>query len=282
VGSLIGRFDALQRRHKWLAVPVAVIKKTGDDGANREAAVIAWWGFFSLFPLLLLFTAILGFVLAGDPQAQLDIRDSAVSNFPVLGPTLSKGHLTGSGVALAVGIVGAVLSGIGVTLAVQHAFDTVYAVSAEHRPDFLRSRLRGLGLLVALGILQIAATGVTAVLSELGGVAANVLGIAAGLLINLVLFFAVFRMLTPASIPTRELRPGILIAAILWTALLRFGGIYTQHVVKEAGDTYGTFAAVIGLLTWLYVGARVLVYSAEINTVLTRRLWPRPLTGNHI
>jgi YihY family inner membrane protein len=280
VASLVRRFDAFQREHKWLAVPVAVIKKTSDDGANREAAVIAWWGFFSLFPLLLLFTAILGFVLAGDSQAQLDIRDSAVSNFPVLGPTLSKGHLSGSGVALAVGIVGAILSGIGVTLAVQHAFDTVYCVSDENRSDFLRSRLRGLGLLGVLGVLQIAATGVTAVLGELGGVVANVLGIAAGLLINLLLFFAIFRMLTPRSIPTGELWPGIVIAATVWTTLLRVGGIYTQHVVKDAGDTYGTFAAVIGLLTWLYVGARVLVYSAEINTVLTRRLWPRPLLGD--
>jgi len=279
VAGLLRRLDAYQRDRAWLAVPIAVIKKAGDDGANREAALIAWWGFFSLFPLLLLFTSILGFVLAGDAQAQHDIRTSALSNFPVVGPTLSSGSLSGSGFALAVGIVGAVLSGIAVTLAAQQAFDKVYGVTKDERPGFLATRVRGLGLLAVLGILQLAATGVTAVLGGLGGVVANVMGILAGLALNGLLFFAMFRMLTPPAVPTRELRPGIVIAAVVWTALLRVGGVYTEHVVQRAGQTYGTFAAVIGLLTWLYVGARVLVYSAEINSVLAGRLWPRPLSS---
>ena len=280
MGKLLRRFDAYQQEHRWLAVPVAVIKKTGDDGANREAALIAWWGFFSLFPLLLLFTAILGFVLAGDPQAQQDIRDSALSNFPVVGTTLTNGHLHGSGAALAIGIVGSLLSGIQVTLAVQQAFDKVYCVGDDNKADWLRSRLRGLWLLATLGVLQIGAAAATAAIASIGGVAANVLSILAGLLVNLVLFLAVFRISTPRSIPTRKLRPGILLAAALWTILLRVGGIYTDHVVQRADETYGTFALVIGLLTWLYIGARVLVYSAEINSVLTNRLWPKRLFGD--
>jgi uncharacterized BrkB/YihY/UPF0761 family membrane protein len=133
---------------------------------------------------------------------------------------------------------------------------------------------------VILGTLQLAATGATAVLGAVvAGGAADVAGIALGFAINLVLFFAVFRLLTDSSVPTSHLRPGIVTAAILWTVLLRVGSVYTQHVVNQAGETYGTFAVVIGLLTWLYVGARVLVYSAEFNSVLTARLWPRSLLG---
>jgi YihY family inner membrane protein len=277
--TLLDRVDGFQRRHRALAVPVAVIKKFGDDGANREAALIAWWGFFSLFPLLLLFTAVLGFVLAGDPEVQRSIRDSALSNFPVLGPTAGDGQLQGSGVALAVGIVGALVSGINVTLAAQDAFNKVYAVPKRERPNPLVARLRGLGLLVVLGALQLLAAGATAVVGSIGGLATNVLGIGVGLLLNLALFAAVFRLLTDDSVPTRHLRPGILLAALLWTVLLRVAGAYTEHVVQQADNTYGTFAAVIGLLTWLYVGARVLVYSAEINSVLTARLYPRALLG---
>lgn len=260
-------------------MPVAIVKKFGDDGANRAAALIAWWGFFSLFPLLLLFTAVLGFVLAGDPSAQESIRDSALSNFPVLGPTLSEGKLDGSGTALAVGLTGALLSGIAVTLAAQDAFNKVYAVPKRQRPNPIKARLRGLALLGVLGVLQILATGVTAVAASVGGTGAIVLGVAVGLTVNLVLFFAVFRLLTDRSVPTAHLRPGIISAAILWTALLQVGSVYTNRVVADAGATYGTFAAVIGLLTWLYVGARVLVYSAELNSVLTARLWPRSLYG---
>lgn len=271
--------DAYQREHRWLAVPVAVIKKFGDDGANREAALIAWWGFFSLFPLLLLFTAILGFVLSGDPSAQASIRDSALSNFPVVGPSLANGRLDGSGTALAIGIVGAILSGTSVTLAAQDAFNKVYAVPRRQRANPIKARLRGLGLLVVLGVLQIVATAATAVLGSTGGLATNLLGIGVGFLLHLVLFFAVFRLLTASSVPTRHLRPGIVTAAVLWTILLRVGGIYTQHVVQTAGNTYGTFAAVIGLMTWLYLGGRVLVYSAEFNSVLTAKLYPRSLFG---
>lgn len=271
--------DAYQREHTWLAVPVAVVKKFGDDGANREAALIAWWGFFSLFPLLLLFTAILGFVLAGDPGAQASIRDSALSNFPVVGPSLSSGRLDGSGVALAVGIVGAVLAGTSVTLTTQEAFNKVYGVPKDERPNPIKARLRGLALLVVLGVMQIVAAAASAALASTGGAVANLLGIGAGFLVHLALFFAVFRLLTGSSIATRDLRPGIVSAAVLWTILLRIGGIYTQHVVQTAGNTYGTFAAVIGLMTWLYLGGRVLVYSAEFNSVLTGKLYPRSLFG---
>ncbi|MDX6666394.1 MAG: rane protein [Solirubrobacteraceae bacterium] len=279
MSALLQRIDDFQRGHRWLALPVAVIKKFGDDGANREAAVIAWWGFFSLFPLLLLFTAILGFVLAGDPSAQESVRTSALANFPVVGPSLAGGRLHGSTTALLIGIAGALLSGIAVTLAAQEAFNKISAVPKREQPNPVKARLRGLGLLVVLGGLQLVATGLTAVVGSTGGIGTNVLGIGVGLLTNLLLFFAVFRLLTDRSVPTAHLRPGIVTAAVLWTILLRVGGAYTQHVVQRAGDTYGTFAAVIGLLTWLYLGARVLVYSAEFNSVLTGRLYPRSLFG---
>jgi len=279
MGGLLRRLDAYQRGRAWLAVPVAVVKKFGDDGANREAALVAWWGFFSLFPLLLLFTSVLGFVLAGNPDAQQAIRDSALSNFPVLGPSLATGSLDGNAAALVIGIVGALLSGIAVTLAAQDAFNKVYAVPKRERPNPLKARLRGLALLGILGALQILATGVIAVAASAGGPTATVLGIVVGLLVNLVLFFAVFRLLTDRHVPTAHLWPGIVTAAILWTVLLQIGSLYTHHVVAQADNTYGTFAAVLGLLTWLYVGARVLVYSAEVNSVLTARLWPRALVG---
>jgi len=279
VGRFKHRIDCFQRERAWLAVPVAVIKKFGDDGANREAALIAWWGFFSLFPLLLVFTSVLGFVLAGDPEAQKSISTSAISNFPVVGQTIKSGHLQGSGLALVVGIVGALLAGMSVTLAAQDAFNKAYAVPKRQRPNAIKARLRGLGLLLILGVLQVASAGATAVVSELGGIGTNVLGIAVGFALNLVLFFAVFRLLTDNSVPTSHLRPGILSAAVLWTVLLRVAGIYTDHVIKNAGNAYGWFATVLGLLTWLYVGARVLVYCAEFNSVLTAGLYPRALFG---
>ena len=278
--SPVRRFDAFQRRSRPAGVIVAVLKKFSDDQAGNEAALIAYFGFFSLFPLLLLFVTVLGFVLQGDDSARHAIVNSALKQFPIVGGDLGKNShaLNGSGIGLAVGLIGSLLSGLGITMAAQNAFNTVYAVPFKERPNFLQSRLQGLKLLVVFGGLQVFSTVAAGLVAGgFGGVGTFVLGLIVSLALNLVLFFAVFRLLTDRAISTRELRPGIITAAVLWEIVQLLGGAYIGHVIKGAGQTYGTFATVIGLLVWLYLGARVLVYSAEINTVLTRELWPRSI-----
>jgi YihY family inner membrane protein len=280
----IRAFDRFQRRHTPLAIPIAVLRKFSDDQAGNAAALIAFFGFFSLFPLLLLFVTILGFVLQSNPGAEHAVLSSALKQFPIVGDQLNHGQtLTGSGIGLAVGIVGSLFAGLGVTMAVQNAFNTVYAVPFKERPDFLMARLRGLKLLIVFGALQILSTAASgAVTGGLGGVWITIAGLMLSLALNLVLFFAVFRMLTDNSVRTRELIPGVVLASVLWEILQAVGGIYIGHVIKGDQRTYGTFATVIGLLVWLYLGARVVVYAAEINTVITRGLWPRSLLGSPI
>jgi membrane protein len=269
-------FDDYQRRTPVLAVPIAVLKNFSDQGAGNAAALIAYWGFFSIFPLLLLFVTVLGFVLSGNPSVEHSVVHSALRQFPIVGAHPES--LGGSGIALVIGIVGSLWSGLAVTVATQNAFNRVYAVPHREQPDFFISRWRGLKLLVVVGLLQVVSTIVLGVVSGgLGGALVTVAGIVVSLILNFALFFVVFRFLTDRSIPTRELWPGIVLASIGWAILQAVGGIYVAHVVRGADQTYGTFATVIGLLAWLYLGARLVVYAAEINVVLTRRLWPRSL-----
>jgi YihY family inner membrane protein len=271
-------FDRFQQRHRWLAIPVAVVKKFGDDGASDQAALIAYYGFFSLFPLLLVFVTALGFVLQGHPGAQRAVLDSALKDIPLIGDQIKTKSLTGSGLGLAIGIVGTLIAGLAVTLATQRAFDRVYAIPYRERASFISSRLRGLGSLVILGVLQLISTAVSGLVAGgFGGVWLTIAGIGVSLVLNVVLFLAVFRLLTSSEVSTAEMWPGIVAAAVLWELLQLIGGWYVGHVVKGASSTYGTFATVIGLLTWLFLGARVVVYSAELNTVLARGLWPRSL-----
>lgn len=274
------KLDKFQQRHAVLALPLAVIKKFSDDGAGNLAALIAYYGFFALFPLLLLFTTVLGFVLQGDRSARDSIVHSAIGQFPILGSQVTGHSLSGSGVGLAVGIVGTLLSGLGVTQAGQNAFNQIWGVPHKDRASFLNARLRGLGSLAVLGVLQVVSTAASgAAGAGLGGVWLTIAGIILSLALNVVLFFATFRLLTDDSVPTRELWPGIILASILWEILQALGGLYINHVVKNASNTYGTFATVIGLLTWLHLGAQAVIYSAELNTVLSRKLWPRSLFG---
>lgn len=273
-------FDGLQQRRKGLAIPIAVVKKFGNDQAANLAALIAYFGFFSLFPLLLVFTTILGFVLRNNPSAQHSVEQSVLGQFPIIGNSLHLHALTGSVPALVFGLLTALWAGLGVTQASQNAFDRVWAVPFKDRPNFVQSRVRGLGLLVSLGLLFLISTVLSgAVSGGLGGTAAKVGAYAVAVLVNLALFFAAFRLMTARAIPTRDLWPGAILAGVLWTILQSLGGYYIAHVIKGQSDIGAEFGLVIGLLIWLHLGAQITLYAAEINVVLTRRLWPRSLFG---
>ena len=281
--ALLGTFDSWQRRHTLAAFPVAVVRKFLDDRASNLAALIAYYAFFSLFPLLLVFVSVLGFVLQENPSLQEDILDSALARIPVVGAQLRDDivPLSGSTTALVIGLAGALWAGLGVTLALNRAFEEIWDVSRlEQRGAFL-ARVRGLVLLAILGLSLIAAT-VAAGLAVGGriGAAAEELGATGvALAVNLLAFLGLFGLLTPRPPRIRELLPGAALTAAGSLALQAAGGWYVEHAVTSASDTYGTFALVIGLLSWFWLGAHLLLVAAEVNVVRHQRLWPRSLAG---
>jgi YihY family inner membrane protein len=270
--------DRRQQQSRHLRFPAAVIKKFSDDQASQMAALIAYYGFFSLFPLLLVFVTVLGFVLQGNTSAQNSVLHSTLSQFPIIGNQLQSniGSLKGSAVSLAIGLVGALLAGLGITGATQNAFNQVWYVPHKRRPNFLGSRLRGLALLMVLGVLAIVSTVAAGFVTAGGaGLLAAISGVIVALIVNLLLFFMAFRFLTAAEVPTRDLLPGVVVAAIVWQLLQHVGGYYVEHVVRHAKETSGLFAFVLGLLAWLYLGGQVTLLAAEVNVVKAQRLWPR-------
>ena len=70
-----------------------------------------------------------------------------------------------------------------------------------------------------------------------------------------------------------------MLATISWLGLQTLGGLYVEHVVARSSETYGVFAAVIGLLSWLWLAAQLSLVAGEVNVVLAQRLWPRSLFG---
>jgi membrane protein len=270
--------DRFQRRHGVLGFPLGVVKKFSDDHAGNLAALMAYYGFFALFPLLLVLVTALGYVLRDNRELYNEIVDSAFGQFPVIGNDLQVDALGGSTVALVIGLAGAVWAGLGITLAGQRAMDQVWTIPHRLRRNFLTARLRGLLILLVLGLLNVAiTTAVGLLVGGLGGTELKVAGFGASALLDVLLFWAVFRFYTASAIATRQLWLGIVIAAIGWALLQAIGGIYVDRVVRRANQTYGFFAIVIGLLSWLYLGAQILLYAAEANVVRARRLWPRSL-----
>ncbi len=255
---------------------VAVARKFLDDRAASSAALIAYYAFFSVFPLMLALVSILGFVLDDDPTLRAEVLDSTLAQMPVLGDQIGRATepLTGSGLALAVGVAGALWAGLGVTVALGRAFEVVWDVPRFEQRSGLAARARGLAVLVALAIVLGAATVLTSL--SLGDRAG---GLALGFVVDSAVLLAVFWLYTARPFQTRELLPGVAVSAVGVVALQALGGWFLSHAVERASDTYGTFALVIGLLSWFLLLAQLLLLAAEINVVLRRRLWPRALTG---
>jgi YihY family inner membrane protein len=272
-------FDRYQQRRRWLAISCAVLRKFGDDQAGGLAALVAYYAFVSLFPLLLVMTTILGFIFQHNVSAQHSIETSVLGQFPVINQTIKLHALTGRVSSLVIGLVTSLFGGLGVTSAAQNAFDRVWAVPFKDRPDFLRSRLRGLLLVGALGLMFIVATAVTGFTSGIHGPLGKIGAVLVGLAVNFCIFLAAFRFLTSATVPTRCLWLGVGIAALFWEVLQFFGGYYVNHVLRHTSPLGSQFATVIALIVFLHLGAQVTLYAAEINVVVARRLWPRSLLG---
>ncbi len=279
--SINDRLHALDRRQQaspWLGFLVAVAKKFSDDQAGQLGALISYYAFVSLFPLLLILVTILGFVLQGDPDEQRKILDGTLGQVPIIRDQLKLHSLTGSTTALVIGIVLALLAGMGITNATQNAMNRIWAVPFKHRPDFLHERLRSLGMLALLGTLAIVSAVVGGFVGSSSHPALTVVGgVVVAFAFNLALFMLAFKLLTAAELSWRELLPGVITASVFWQLLQHLGGYYVDHELKRLSPLYGVFGLVLGLLAWLYLGAQLTIFAAEINVVRLRRLWPRSL-----
>jgi YihY family inner membrane protein len=280
VRALLARFDAYQQSHAPLGFPLAVAKKFGEDSAGNLAAVIAWSAMLAVFPLLLLLITILGIVLRNDPSLQHRILKSALVEFPVIGQQLQTNikSLNRSGVGLVVGIIGTFLGTRGVANALQNALNTLWGVPRERQPGFPWNALRSLAIVLVLGIGLI----VTATLSGFGGgtgaigAGLRIAAIAVAFALNVVVFSVVFR-LAIVDVAWKHLWLGAFLTALGWEVLLTVGGYLIAHDVKNMSAVYGTFALVLGLMSWLYLQAEITLYAVEIDVVRVQRRWPRAI-----
>jgi YihY family inner membrane protein len=274
------RADRYQQQHGWLGFPFAVVKKFGDDKGGNLTTLLAWNGFFALFPLLLILVTSLGFLLGHHPALEQRVLHSTLAEFPIIGNQIQENvhSLRANGIGLVVGLAGFLWGARGITQTGQHAMAEVWNVPGKHRPSFATRQLRGLVLLLVFG-LGVVATTALASLASLGGhtLLFGLGNLAASAVVNAVLFLLAFRVLTPRQVPTGKLLLGAAVAGVLFTLLHAVGGYLVGHNLKHAQQLYGFFAIVLGLLSWLYLSAEVTLFGAEVNVVRARRLWPRSI-----
>lgn len=281
VGRFTVRLDRLQRRNHRIAFPLAVVYKYVDDFGGYLSALLTYYAFMSLFPLLLLASSILGFVLRGNPDLQRQVLDSALAQFPVIGEQLQNpAHLGGGGAGVVVGLIGALYGSLGAAQALQYAMNTAWSVPRNSRPNPLKARARSLLLVAAGGVALLITTGLSAIgTSDVGSLGWLVRGgtLLASMAINGAVFMLAFRIATSRELSVRDVAPGVVTVTVLWQLLQSFGSTYVTHVVKNASATNGVFALVLGLLAFLYLASIITVLCIEINVVRVDRLYPRAL-----
>jgi YihY family inner membrane protein len=273
--------DRAQRKNAPAGFVYAVIRKFGDDQAGTLAALLTYYGFLSIFPLLLVMVTVLGILAGGSASIEHRVINSALSDFPVIGDKLVANihalHRS-SPLALTIGLLGLVWGSLGVCSAGQYAMAQVWNIPKVHRPGFLPRLARSTLLLVSAAVF-IAASATLVALGVVGGsgLLALVGATVASVILDVALFVGAFRILTPKSVGTKSLLPGAAAAGIAWAALQIIGGILIQHELRHMSDVYGFFAIVLGALWWIYLISEVTLYAAELNVVIERRLWPRGL-----
>ncbi|TWE12075.1 YihY/virulence factor BrkB family protein [Rudaeicoccus suwonensis] len=272
--------DRIQRRFPPLGFPIAVIYKFFDDMGSYLSALIAYYTFVSLFPMLLLATTVLSLVLDGHPHLQQRLIDSALGEFPVVGHQLSVPHgLSGGGVGVVLSVLAMLYGALGAAQAFQYAANTVWQVPRNERPNPLKARGRSFLLLGTVGLGLLATTALNSLLGtyfHFGALSGWLIELGA-VLINVVVFGLAFRLGTTSPEPWHSVLPGAVIAAVLWQVLQRASVTYVRHVIAHASDMNGVFATVLGLLAFLYLAALVIVLSMEIDAVRVKKLYPRAL-----
>jgi membrane protein len=279
------RLMTLRRRSRSVDVIMLALEGFQRHRTGRNSALIAHYGFLSVFPLLLVLTTILGFVLQGRRDLRDDILDSALSNLPLVGAQIEDdpASLRGNTIVLIAGLLAALWAGMKAFVAVQAALDDIHEIELARRTSFVRTRVRALGGIVVVGGAQVATAFITSLVG-IGdfGLAGRLALVVAAIAINTAVLVATYRWLSSVTDPFRVVLPGALSAGFIFAVLQLLGTAVVGRAIANASPVYGTFASVIGLLTWLSLHAMVALVGAEMNRVLAGRMSsidaiPRPV-----
>jgi membrane protein len=279
--KILEELDGVQKRSRPLSLALATFKKFSEDQSTSLAAMVAFWAFFSVFPLLLVAVTVLGWVLTTGEKDSVLTRIAEM--FPLLNPKDIKG-LTGAWWPVAVGGLSALWSGIGVVGTLQTALNSVWEVPYHRRPGRVKQIIRSLVVMSTIGVGLVATTLLSSfITSSSNGVNLGIAGHIGGYLIAMVfdvaLVLAAFRILTERDLTIRDVLPGAILAGVAFFVLQELSAFIISRHLKSAQSTYGHFATVITILWWFYLQAVITMLGAQLNVVLKERLYPRSLVN---
>jgi membrane protein len=241
--------------------------------SSNAAALIAYYGFLTLFPALLLATTVLGFVLDNNPALRADIVDTAIAQIPIIGREvlLETGGLSGNTLAIVLGALGALWGATRAFVALQDALDNIWEVPLNARHNLVIRRLHGIVGLLTIAAGQIATVILTSIASYAEiGLVSQILIAASAVVVNTAMIGTMFRYLTATQATWQMVRVGTVAAGVGFTLLQLAGTTIVARLLAGAQGVYGTFASVLAVTAWISLHAAIALFSAEINAVLSR------------
>ncbi len=282
LAALLRRADDLQRRRRAVGLPLGVIYKFFDDQGNYLAAIITYYAFVAIFPMLLIASSALGFLLQGDPKLQQQLLDSALSQFPIVGGQLGRPEgLSGSTSAVVVGALTALYGTLGLGQAAHNALNATWAIPRNSRLNPLHSRARNLALLGLGGLAVLVVAVLSSLVPQIGlfgsGTFERVVVAIPSMALTALVLGVMMVFSAGGQHRLRTVLPGSIAIAVMWQVLQTGGGLYVSHVVNKASEMNGVFALVLGLVAFIYIASVIGVFGLEINVVLAKHLYPRAL-----
>lgn len=284
IEKLIQKIDKLQQKTVATGFVVAVIKRFGDENAGYLGALITYYGFLSLFPLLLVLTSILDIVASGNPEFQARVLDNVSSYIPILGEQLQQNITSpsGSGVALVAGLIFTFYGARGGADAFRHAVNSLWHTPKKQLLGFPNNYLNSFYITILGGIGLLASAALATYASSLGDyVVFQVLSLFVSLILLTLTFFTLFRLtVTKDGIHHSDLIIGSFMSAICILALQLIGSYILARQLKNLTNLYGTFALVLGLLFWIYLQVKLVLFSVVANIVQKYRAYPVSIVGD--
>jgi membrane protein len=282
--DLITRIDELQRRRAILGFPYAVCKRYSEDHGGWLGSLISYYGFFSLYPLLVVFATFATWAFKDRPETLQRILEALWSQVPFLTGALTEEveeqvrTATGQSWVVFLSLVVTLWGGVRVVRVLQDTVNIIWGVPRYSRPGFFSKVLRGLVIVALLGLGVIGTAVVAGVtlavdLPVLAAVSAAVANVAISAGITL----ALYHIVIGTSVRTVELVPGAVITAAGTYAVTLVGGLYVKHVIARMTGVYGPFASTIGLLAYVSLIVQLFVFGTEVNVVRAKQLWPRAI-----
>lgn len=266
------RMIALRDKSRPLDVTVEMLDGWRKHLSGRNASLISFFGFLSIFPLALAATTVLALVLDGNEDLQQRVTDGAFDNIPLIGDSLSNNPDPGGSVlVLILGVLGALWSGTKAFVAIHSAQDDSWEVDVDDRSGTPKVRARALLGIIILGGAQLGAMVLAGIVNAASLPAFGDVGIiAATVFVNIVSTLLIFRLLVSISPAWNDLWLGAIIAGVIITALQHFNTALATYFTENAAATYGSFAVVLGLVTWLGLMAIASLMCVELNAARVR------------